>query len=54
MEFIVCYGNPCDGFEYIGPFEDAHNAGDYAELWLKNFDWWIALLQKPCEEGEES
>jgi hypothetical protein len=39
-QYILIYGNPVNGFAYVGPFKsysDAHNHGEhmgYSEYWL--------------------
>ena len=49
-QYVIAYGNPFDGIELIGCFDQAHDANEYANRHLVQFDWWIAALQKPCEE----
>ncbi len=49
-QFILAYGNPADGFEYIGTFNSADEANEYAHIYAIGLDWWIIDLQKPCEE----
>jgi hypothetical protein len=49
MQYILIFGNPVDGLEHVGPFDDAAAAGDYAEDSLSAAeDWWIVLLQAPA------
>ncbi len=48
MKHIIIFGNPVDGFEYVGPFDDAEAANEYAERYLSGGnDWWVVLLQEP-------
>jgi len=43
---ILIYGNPVDGFGYIGPFATADEAIDAAETDERiEGDWWIAPLE---------
>jgi hypothetical protein len=52
-QWVLSFGNPSDGFEYVGPFATATDAIDYAEKWIRNQEWWTILLQAPAkEEGE--
>jgi hypothetical protein len=49
---IVAFGNPEDGFEYVGPFA-SHDAAEayglrHCGLWS---DWWVITLQAPAKEG---
>jgi hypothetical protein len=48
IQFIVIYGNPCDGFNYVGPFERRDDAVSYAEEEPYNGAWWIATLDAPA------
>jgi hypothetical protein len=50
--YIMIYGNPCDGFRYVGPFEDHDLALAYGEAGASG-DWWITELDPPAsDEGE--
>jgi len=42
---IVC-GNPIDGLELIGPFDDFEAATEYAEREIDD-DWWVTELYLP-------
>jgi hypothetical protein len=44
MKYIIVYGDPINGLYFVGPFDDANEAGDYAS---DNIDgeWWIAKLE---------
>lgn len=52
MPHIICFGNPCDGFEYIGPFDERDDAEAYADKHLRDNgpDYWIVMLQIPAGE----
>ena len=53
MSHILCFGNPSDGFEFIGPFPDADAATKYADQHLaRGDDWWLILLQAPAEQEQ--
>lgn len=41
---IVVTGNPADGFEHIGPFNQEHYAAEWADTWLPDLDWWVVPL----------
>ncbi len=47
IEYILCFGNPSDGFEYIGPFNSADEVNEYAHIYAIGLDWWIIVLQEP-------
>ena len=45
---MIVYGNPVDGFTYIGPFETMEESHEWAE---NNCDeWWGAELASPKNE----
>lgn len=50
--FVLIFGNPIDGLELIGPFDDSAAAIDYAENRVDpcGMDWWIAQLNAPIKE----
>lgn len=46
--WIVIYGNPQNGFDYTGPFENPAEANDWADEHVaREYDWWVAPLQEP-------
>lgn len=47
IQFIVIYGNPADGFNYVGPFESRADATHYASVDNAG-DWWIVELDAPA------
>ncbi len=47
MKAILAFGNPADGFEYVGPFETAEDAITYAEAVDDSRDWWSIALNDP-------
>lgn len=50
MKYIFVYGNPIDGFRFVGPFDDRDEAVEYGESEPPgSADWWIAELDKPSE-----
>lgn len=49
--YALCFGNPCDGFDYVGPFSSKKEATEYADQHLaRGHDWWLILLQAPAKE----
>lgn len=53
MKHIICFGNPSDGFEFVGPFAGADAATEYADRHLaRGGDWWTILLQEPAKSEE--
>ena len=51
--FIIAYGNPVDGFFYVGPFPTAQIANEYTESELFQGYFWIIELQAPAQEENE-
>jgi hypothetical protein len=52
---IVIYGNPIDGFEYIGPFPNAIAAATYGNTdphGAEGGDWWTCKLHAPAENED--
>lgn len=56
-KYILTLGNPLHGFEFVGPFDSAYKARDYA-INDRNLsqcgDWWVMLLQAPALEGDDA
>jgi hypothetical protein len=46
-QFIVIYGSPADGFNYVGPFNSRDDAAQYAAD-DAHADWWIIRLDAPA------
>ena len=46
---IVITGNPVDGLEFYGPFEEGEEANEWADEHLTpdDKDWWITSLIPP-------
>jgi hypothetical protein len=49
VKYIVVFGNPVDGFNFRGPFDDHDLASEYADASEPNEYWWIAELDPPYE-----
>lgn len=49
--FVLVIGNPVDGLKFIGPFDTADEAIEYAD---ENADdaFWVASIQSPEHEDE--
>lgn len=52
MSSIVIFGNPVDGTEFVGPFEDAEAANEFADNERDSRDWWVATLAPPPAEWD--
>lgn len=50
MSFIAIYGNPCDGFRYVGPFSSYEEVSRYVESDPHTCDWWVHELDAPAEQ----
>jgi hypothetical protein len=51
LPHLIIRGNPVDGFEYSGPFENAAAAALYGNTDPHNDgDWWIAPLHAPAQD----
>lgn len=46
--FVVISGNPFDGMNVHGPFDDANEANEWASgsSDLKNETWWVVSVDK--------
>lgn len=49
-QYIVIFGNPCDGYSFFGPFYDTEEAINYAESLDKSDSYFIAVL-KGVQDG---
>ena len=47
MKHITVFGNPVDGFAFVGPFNDADAAARYGESERYITNWWAAELYAP-------
>lgn len=47
--YIIVYGDPTSGFNFIGPFEYPNDAARYAEQEALDDYWWIAPIEQPTE-----
>lgn len=53
MKTILVTGNPVDGFQFVGPFEDSDDAVRYAEdEEHRDTEWWLGDLESPEERAE--
>jgi hypothetical protein len=52
-QFIIIYGNPQDGFAYIGPFNSRDEATYHADGDTPA-DWWIVQLEAPAYATDET
>lgn len=50
---IIVTGNPVDGHEYVGPFQSAAEAMEYADRFVGSA-WWIATIDPPAMETRGS
>lgn len=46
-KYIIVRGNPVDGLDFTGPFNDPETANNYAES-DKISEYWIANIYSPC------
>lgn len=49
---IVITGNPVDGLTFLGPFQDAATANEWADLMDVEPEWWVATLLAPLDDSE--
>jgi hypothetical protein len=54
MNYIVAYGNPADGFFYVGPFTQRLDAVAYMEREEVKGDMWVLELLTPDTIEEEA
>ena len=48
MKYLIVFGNPIDGFNFRGPFDDHETARFYADI-VYDGDWWLAEITPPDE-----
>jgi hypothetical protein len=50
---VLIYGNPVDGFAYVGPFNSSNEAHNYGE-WMGYPEYWLSELEQvpPIVDGE--
>jgi len=63
MSWIICVGNPVDGFNFYGdkdglPYNNHDEAVEQAELYFKGCEWWTTELRstsnnEPIEDEDE-
>lgn len=41
---VVVVGNPCDGFRFFGPFFSCEEANDWADVEMRNDEWWVSSM----------
>ena len=51
---IVITGNPVDGFNYHGPFDNWQKAMEFGEYDCKDVEWHECALENPGEDTENS
>jgi hypothetical protein len=47
LQFVIIYGNPADGFSFVGPFNSRDDAAQYAADDTPA-DWWVVMLDAPA------
>jgi len=48
--YIVAAGNPFDGMEVYGPFDDGNDANEWAEHEFRHGgEWWVMKLRRVSE-----
>jgi hypothetical protein len=50
MSHILIYGNPIDGFNYVGPFKNSDAALHYMKTEPHKSNIWMVMLQTPSKE----
>lgn len=55
MKYLVAAGNPFDGLDFIGPFEDAEDASNWAEDIISNsgVEWHVVPILSADEKIKE-
>lgn len=53
MNYAICYGNPVDGFYYVGPYSERDDAIRYGESEWDQRDWWIVEILPPAALFDE-
>jgi hypothetical protein len=54
MQFIIVRGNPADGYDFIGPFDDHRDALSYRDIRTQRptgaRDCWVCELRPPDDD----
>lgn len=45
--YVLVIGNPGDGFQIVGPFEDGNDANEWADAHARGMEWWAMRVQQP-------
>ena len=54
MDYILMYGNPYEGFEFVGPFENGTDAVEYADNEIgNNYEYWAIALVDPNDSDRK-
>lgn len=48
-KWLVVYGDPSEGFCYVGAFDTYETAQKFAEENLRNYNWWVSPLEPPTQ-----
>lgn len=51
-KWIIVVGDPIDGINIVGPFDDFEFAKNYATMFYRHETWWITKLIQPEIEDE--
>jgi hypothetical protein len=51
--YIIIKGDPVDGFEYIGPFDNSEAAEDFMDT-ISNDATWSIKLQSPTDTEDDA
>ena len=50
--FIIMSGNPFEGYEFFGPFDNIDDAQDWGEG-SREFEWYLVSVKSPLEAYEK-
>ena len=48
--WIVMFGDPTSGFEFVGPFDSEEKAYDYGGEFCTAAAWFVVEIISPCKE----
>lgn len=47
--WILAVGNPADGFDFVGPFDDANDANEYGDRHHDRDEYWCVKVRSPIQ-----
>ena len=48
-QYAVMYGDPINGFSFVGVFDASDEATEWADKILPEESWWLVTVRSPAE-----